>query len=44
MDYNFDIYYYMGKANRVADALSWKSTGTLMAIQGLLEELQKEIR
>ena len=34
-DYDFDIHYYLGKANRVADALSRKSTGTPMAIQGL---------
>ena len=39
MDYDFDIYYHMGKANQVAEALSQKSTGTLMAIQGLPEEL-----
>ena len=42
-DYDFDINYHPRKANRVADALSRKSTGTLMAIQGFLEELQKEI-
>ena len=44
MDYDFDIYYHMGKANQVAHALSRKSTGTLMAIQDLPKELQKEIR
>ena len=37
MDYDFEIHYYLGKANRVADALSRKSTGTPMAIQGLPE-------
>ena len=42
-DYDFDINYHPRKANRVADALSRRSTGTLMAIQGFLEELQKEI-
>ena len=38
------IHYHPGKANRVADALSRKSAGTLMAIQGLPRELQKEIQ
>ena len=43
-DYDFNIHYHLGKANYVADARSRKSTGTLMTIQGLPEQLQKEIR
>ena len=43
-DYDLDIHYHPGKANRVADASSRKSAGTLMAIQGLPRELQKEIQ
>ena len=43
-DYDFDIHYYPEKANREENALSRKSTGTLIAIQGLPEELQNEIR
>ena len=36
--------HHLRKVNRVAYALSQKSIGTLMAIQGLAEELHKEIR
>ena len=43
-DYDFNIHYHPRKANQMADALSRKSAGTLMAIQGLPKELQKEIR
>ena len=43
-DYDLDIHYHPRKANRVVDALSRKSAGTLMAIQGLPRELQKEIQ
>ena len=42
-DYNCKIMYHPGKANRVAEALSQKSTTTLMSIQGLPSPLQKEI-
>ena len=42
-DYDYKIMYHLGKANRVADALSRKSTATLMSIQGLSSLLQKEI-
>ena len=42
-DYEFTIHYHPGKANKVADALSWKSMGTLAMLQGLLKKLLKEI-
>ncbi|KAL5564366.1 hypothetical protein UlMin_027530 [Ulmus minor] len=42
-DYDCEILYHPGKANRVADALSQKSTTTLMSIQALPHPLQKEI-
>ena len=35
--------YHLGKANRVANALSWKFIASLMSIQGLPSPLQKEI-
>ena len=35
--------YHPGKANRVADALSRKTTATLMSIQGLPKLLQNDI-
>ena len=42
-DYDCKIHYHPGKANKVADALSRKSAGTLMSIRSLPKELQKEI-
>ncbi|KAL5563399.1 hypothetical protein UlMin_033146 [Ulmus minor] len=38
-DYDCEILYHPGKANRVVDALSQKSTTTLMLIQALLHPL-----
>ena len=42
-DYNFTINYHPGKANKVADALSRKSTGNVAMLQGLSKALIKEI-
>lgn len=42
-DYNFEILYHLEKANRVADALSWKSGAIVMLIQAISEPLQQEI-
>ena len=42
-DYDCEILYHLGKANRVADALSWKTSATLMSIQGLPKLLQSDI-
>ena len=42
-DYEFTIHYHPGKANKVADALSQKSVGTLAMLQGLPKELLNEI-
>ena len=42
-DYDCEILYHPGKANKVADALCRKSTATLMSIQELPNSLQKEI-
>ena len=42
-DYDIDIRYHPGKANKVADALSRKSSSSLMSIQSLIEPLQKEL-
>ena len=42
-DYDFDIHYHPSKANKVADALSRKSVGSLMSLRNLPEQLKKEI-
>ena len=42
-DYDCEILYHPGKANKVADALIQKSIATLMSIQELPNSLQKEI-
>ena len=42
-DYEFTIHYHLGKVNKVADALSQKSIGTLAMLQGLPKKLLKEI-
>ena len=31
-DYDFTLHYHLGKANVVADALSWKSWGVLASV------------
>ena len=43
-DYDYEILYHLGKANRVADALSQKSTTTVMSIRTISEMLQKDIQ
>ena len=42
-DYDCEILYYPDKANKVAEALSRKSTTTLMSLQVLPKELQDEV-
>ncbi|KAL5547238.1 hypothetical protein UlMin_006925 [Ulmus minor] len=43
-DYDCEILYHPGKANKVADALSCKYSASLMAIQAMPGPLQKELR
>ena len=43
-DYDCEILYHPGKANRVADALSRKSSVKIMSIQAMPDMLQHEIR
>ena len=42
-DCDFTIHYHPGKANKVADALGQKPTGTLAVLQRLPKELFKKI-
>ena len=43
-DYDCKILYHLGKANKVVDALSQKSSATLMSIQALPRMLQEDIQ
>ena len=42
-DYDYEILYHPGKANRVVDALSRKSSAALMLTSEMSQPLQKEI-
>ena len=42
-DYDYTILYHPGKANVVADALSWKSMGSLVHIAPVRRPLVEEI-
>ena len=42
-DYDCEILYHLGKANRVVDALSRKSAAAVMSIQTMLKMLQRDI-
>jgi hypothetical protein len=41
-DYDSEIHYHLGKANLVADVLSWKGHANMALAFQLLEELMKE--
>ena len=43
-DYDCEILYHSGKANKVADALSQKSSTMLMSIQVLPKALQEDVK
>ena len=43
-DYDCEILYHLGKANKVADALSRKSLATLMSIPALPRALQEDVQ
>ena len=43
-DYDYEILYHPRQANCVADALSQKSTATVMSIRMMPEMLQKDIQ
>lgn len=42
-DYDYEILYHPGNANKVANSLSRKSTTTVMSIQSLPQYLQNDI-
>ena len=42
-DYDYEMLYYLGNANSVADALGTKEEARLMAIQVFHPKLQEEI-
>ena len=43
-DYDFTLHYHPGKANVVADALSWKSQGVLAIIASREWQMIKTVR